>query len=174
MAVAYSIEPLDRKRHDRSGFDCGIQKLNDWLQHRAGQHDDRGLARTYVAVREGQRQVVGYYALASHHLTYSALPPAQAKGLPRQEIPVVLLGRLAVSTSEQGLGLGKMLLFDALRLAERVSREIGARAVEVDAWDETARQFYLKYGFVALRDNPRHLYLAMETIRKLERNQPDS
>jgi len=39
--------------------------------------------------------------------------------------------------------------------------------VEVDALDESARQFYLKFGFVALRDDPLHLFLSMQVIRKL-------
>jgi hypothetical protein len=39
--------------------------------------------------------------------------------------------------------------------------------VEVDAIDESARQFYLKFGFTPLEDDPSHLFLPMCVIRKL-------
>ena len=50
------------------------------------------------------------------------------------------------------------------------SEHIGAHAVEVVALHDTAKNFYLKYGFVALLDDPLHLYLAMKVIKKLGLN----
>jgi GNAT superfamily N-acetyltransferase len=83
-------------------------------------------------------------------------------------IPVILLGRLAVDAAARGKGLGKFLLLDALRRAERLaSSQLGARGVEVDALDDEAKAFYTHFGFVALADNKRHLYLSMSVIRKL-------
>lgn len=60
-----------------------------------------------------------------------------------------------------------MLLFDALRLSEHVSQRIGARAVEVDAIDSRARDFYLKHGFVPLADDQDHLFMSIRFIRKM-------
>jgi len=154
--------------HDRSSFDCGKPELNDWLHRRAGQYERRDLARVYVAVRGDDPRVAGYYALSNHLVRYDALPEAQAKGLPTIDIPVVLLGRLAVDTAAQGQGLGAHLLIDALRRADHISEHIGIRAVEVDVIDETARQFYLRFGFVPLLDDRQHLFLPMQVIRKLE------
>jgi GNAT superfamily N-acetyltransferase len=135
---------------------------------RAGQFDRKDLARTFVAVLPGHGRVLGYYALASHRVRFESLPDDQAKGLPKIDVPVVLLGRLAVDRSTHGQGLGQFLLIDALRRALQVSKEVGIRAVEVDAIDEHARTFYLKYDFVALLDDPSHLYLPMQVIRKLD------
>ena len=42
------------------------------------------------------------------------------------------------------------------------------RAVEVHALDDGARRFYLKYGFVPLRDDRRHLFLPMQIVRQLK------
>lgn len=161
------IQRLD-KPHDRASFDCGKPELNDWLQRLAGQYERRDLARIYVAVRENDPQVLGYYAISNHLVRYEVLPEEQAKGLPTIDIPVVLLGRLAVDKITQGQGLGAHLLIDVLRRAAHISEHIGLRAVEVDAIDETARQFYLKYGFVSLLDDQQHLFLPMQVIRKLE------
>ena len=41
-------------------------------------------------------------------------------------------------------------------------------AVEVEAIDDAAREFYVKYGFTSLADDRNHLYLPMHVIRKLQ------
>jgi predicted GNAT family N-acyltransferase len=117
---------------------------------------------------EGDNPAVrGYYALSNHTVGYDTLPKDQAKGLPNIDVPVVLLGKLAVDLSARGQHLGESLLVDALRRAEYLSKHIGIRAVEVDAIDDAAKRFYLKYGFVPLKDNPHHLFLSMQAIRTL-------
>jgi GNAT superfamily N-acetyltransferase len=68
----------------------------------------------------------------------------------------------------QGQGLGALLLVDALRRSLQISEQVGIRAVEVDALDDAARNFYLKFGFRSLLDDPRHLFLPMHEIRKLK------
>lgn len=141
--------------------------LDDWIKLRAGQYDKKDLARTYVAVREDAAVVGGYYAIATHRVAFAALDDSHAKGLPRIDIPVVLLGRLAVDRGSQGQGLGALLLVDALRRAQHLAEQIGIRGVEVDAIDEAAQSFYLRFGFTQLVDAPRHLFLPMRVIRKL-------
>jgi len=110
------------REHDRATFDCGHAALNDWLKQQAGQFDQRDLARTFVAVRGGERTVLGYYAISSHGVRRADLPDDQAKGLPRIDVPVVLLGQLAVDRSVQGQGLGSLLLIDALKRSEDLGR----------------------------------------------------
>ena len=163
----WTIRRLD-KNHDRSAFDCGQPMLNEWLKDRAGQFDRRNLSRTFVATRPDELLVVGYYAVSTHRVVYEALPAAEAKGLPRLDVPVVLIGRLAVDHTVQGQGLGALLLVDALRRSLQISEQVGIRAVEVDALDNAARSFYLKFGFRSLLDDPRHLFLPMHEIRKLK------
>lgn len=154
--------------HDRSHFDCGIDTLNEWLHKLVSQYERRDLARTYVAVEPGGIQVLGYYAISNHRVSYGALPHGQAKGLPNMDVPVVLLGRLAVDRTMQGQGLGEFLLLDALRRAHHISEQIGVRAVEVEAINEGAKNFYLKYGFLPLSDDQHHLFLPIQVIRKLK------
>jgi GNAT superfamily N-acetyltransferase len=164
--AAWQMHRLSRA-HDRVSFDCGNDLLNEWIQQRAGQWERKELARCYVAVRTGESHVLGYYAISSHHVNYEALPDDQAKGLPRIDVPVVLLGRLAVDRSAQGQGLGQLLLVDALRRAEHLAQQLGIRAVEVDAIDDEARRFYAKFGFTPLLDDQNHLFLPMHIIHKL-------
>jgi GNAT superfamily N-acetyltransferase len=158
--------------HDRASFESGHAALDDWLKQRAGQFDRKDLARTYVAVRPGEPTVLGYYAISTHGVRREDLPDDQTKGLPRIDVPVVLLGRLAVARGAQGCGLGSRLLIDSLQRIELLAEQVGIRAVEVDAIDDSARNFYLKFGFVPLLDDPRHLFLAMSTLRQLALARP--
>ncbi len=123
LDASWIIEPFDKQRHDRVGFDCGVPALNDWLGTKVNQFARKDLARTYVLVEQGQTSIKGYYALSSHKVVYEALPKEQAKGLPRIDIPVALLGRLAVDSSVQGQKLGELLLLDALRRAEYLAQQ---------------------------------------------------
>ena len=163
----WTVVRLD-KPHDRSGFECGNGSLNEWLRSRAGQFDRRDLSRTYIATRPEESIVCGYYAISTHRVVYDDLPAAESKGLPRIDVPVVLLGRLAVDRSSQGQGLEAFLLIDALRRALHISEQVGIRAVEVDAIDHSAQAFYLNFGFRSLLDDPRHLMMPMHEIRKLK------
>ncbi len=162
MSVRYRIEALS-PAHDRATFDCGEPSLDDFLKRFARQNDEKGLSRTYVAVLSNEPKIYGYYSLSSGAVRFDSIPDK----LPRYPVPVIHLGRLAVDRSARGAGLGKILLLDALKRAASISKQVGIYAVEVYALNDAARDFYLKYGFTALLDDERHLYLTMKTIRKL-------
>lgn len=132
-------------RHELSAFDCGNDALNDWLKIHALANQRSDSAQTYVAHRDGE--VVGYYALAAGSVRPETAPPRIAKGLARHPIGVILLARLAVDKNEQGKGLGRALLKDALLRIAAAADTIGARAVLVHAIDEGARGFYERFGF---------------------------
>ena len=145
--------------HERLGFDCGRQELNDWRQQVARQHQDKGLSKTFVAIREEEpNRICGYYALTLAELESRYLPAVWRKKLPRR-IPGVRLGRLAVARQFQGKGLGKLLLVDALGRARRIYREAGGIGLFVDAIDEQAAVYYQRFGFAASPDNPLLLFL---------------
>jgi GNAT superfamily N-acetyltransferase len=78
----------------------------------------------------------------------------------------MLIGQLAVARSMQGQGLGEILLMHALSRAVKISQEMAIYAVRVDASDESARRFYLKYGFVPLQDIPLSMLLPLKTIEQ--------
>ena len=78
---------------------------------------------------------------------------------------MILLARLGLDRSVQGIGLGGDLLRDALARCAAVSDDIGGRAVLVHAKDAGAVAFYQRYGFVPLEQNPNHLYILMKDLR---------
>jgi GNAT superfamily N-acetyltransferase len=146
--------------HERQGFDCGNQELNNWLRQVARQHQEKGLSKTFVAVRDEEpARICGYYALTLAELEGRHLPEAWRKKLPHR-IPGVRLGRLAVDRQYQGKGLGELLLVDALTRAQRIYAAAGGIGLFVDALDEQAAEYYLNFGFEASPDNPRLLFLS--------------
>lgn len=160
------IESLSR-HHDRATFCCGNASLDAFLKDLAGQYEKRRLGKTFVAVRQGERLVCGYYTSACGSLDLSALAEIQRKKLPKHPLPTVHLGRLAVDQSHQGQRLGELLLFHFLRSALDAANTMGVYAVDVRATDDKARDFYLKYGFLPLQDLPLHLYLPMKTVEQM-------
>jgi GNAT superfamily N-acetyltransferase len=164
VTAPWEIVPLDRS-HDRTTFHCGKPTLDDFIRTLVSQYEKRNLGKTYVAVPPGEQKVLGYYTLASGAITFENLPTGTGKKLPRHPVPVILLARLAVDQSMQGLGLGRTLLIDALLRCVKLSEKLGVHAVEVHAIDEAALRFYEQFGFIALLDSPLHLYLPIATIR---------
>ena len=152
--------------HDRRGFDCGRQELNDWLSQVARQHQDKGVSRTFVAIREeAPKRICGYYALTLAELENRHLPAAWRRKLPRR-IPGVRLGRLAVDKQYQGKRLGELLLVDAMTRARRIYAEADGIGLFVDAIDEQAAMYYRGFGFQAAPDNPLLLFLSAKAAEQ--------
>jgi ribosomal protein S18 acetylase RimI-like enzyme len=155
-------------RVNRDRFDCGIPELNDYLQKYARQNQTKGIAKTIVALTDNsETSIAGYYAISMAELQNESLPESDRKKLPRYPIPAVRLAKLAVDRSFQGQGIGKELLIHALHRAVTLSQEIGVFAVLVDATNEAAKTFYLKYGFTSLPEQPLTLFLPIATIEKM-------
>lgn len=162
--VEWLFYPLDGTVQ-KNAFDCGIPKLDQYLKQYARQNQKKGIAQTIVAVpRHGDRIVAGYYSVSMSQVEHQSLPEIQRKGLPRYPIPAMLIGQLAVDRSMQGRGLGAELLVDAFQRAIRLSAEVGIFAVRVDAVNEQAKKFYLKYGFIAFQDQPFSLFLPLTVV----------
>jgi len=161
-----NLRPVHRveARDDFDGFDCGVPALDEWLKRFARSDQRAGASVTYVLSRE--QQIVGFYTLAPHTVESEEAPRRLGVGLPRQRpIPVILLARLALDRSVQGIGLGGDLLKDALARCAAAADDIGGRAVLVHAKDAAAAEFYQRYGFVPLEQNRNHLYVLIKDLR---------
>lgn len=159
----FEIEKLGAK-HDLSQFDCGNPTLNTWLRRYAWTNQQADSAKTYVALADDR--VVGYYALTTGSVHKHESPQRIAKGLANHPIGIVLLARLAVGSQQQGKGLGKALLFDALSRIEEAAEIVAVRAVMVHAIDEAARRFYEHFEFEPSPVDRFQLLLLLKDIRK--------
>ena len=157
-------------QHDRTAFRCGAEALGRYLKQQARQDADKRVAAPFVAVNRPDTRVLGYYTLSASVLTLADLPDELARKLPRYpQLPVTLLGRLAVDQSTKGQGLGEHLLLDALHRSLAHADQIAAMAVVVDAKDESAATFYRHFGFLTLQAQPRRLFVPMRLVAQLLR-----
>ena len=132
--------------HELKDFDSGNAELNDWLKRRALKNEQSGASRTYV-VCIGQR-VIAYYCLAAGAVANIEAPTRVRRNMPSQ-IPVTVIGRLAVDRCWQGKGFGRALVGDAVVRTLQAAEILGIRAILVHAISKQALQFYENCGFTA-------------------------
>jgi GNAT superfamily N-acetyltransferase len=169
-ADAPRIRPPERltAEHDVSAFrNGGHASLDDWLRDRALASEGLS-ARTYVICpTEEPLRVIGYYAISTSMEQRIALPNAKLRrGMPDQ-VPLLLIGRLALDMSWQGQGIGTALLSDALRRCLAASDIVGARGVVAHAIDDEALRFYRRCGFLSSPLGERVVVMPIETVRAL-------
>lgn len=162
--LGVQIEPLVAT-HDRRNFSCGEPALDDYLRRLARQHAEAKISRTYVGA-QGEC-VLGYYSLAMSAIRKEQLPEQHQKRFPNYPVPVARLARLGVDRRQQGKGLGKLLLMDALYRCSRLSEEIGSVGVIVDARHAHAKNFYQQFNFEAFPDAPLTLWLPAAAVDRL-------
>lgn len=158
------IVPLN-SAHDRSGFRCGVESLDRYLQTQAGQDVRRKANAVFVLSSQNAPEcVLGYYTLCAMAISHGDVPEVARKHVPRYPlVSSTLIGRLAVAKDQQGHGLGSILLADALQRAFESADTVGSSMVIVDALDEAAAGFYAAHGFVRLPDSLR-LILPMRLV----------
>jgi len=147
-------------QHDVSTFDCGKAPLNDWLRQHALRNEGRA-SRCFV-VCEGAT-VAGYYTLTMGSVLREQAPKPLTRNMPPQ-IPVIVLGRLAVDQRHQGQKIGPALLKNALQRSLTASTEVAARAVLVHAIDQEVVTFYTQYGFKPFPEGSLTMFLSIADI----------
>lgn len=155
---------LDKNKHDRNRFDCGIEVLNNYLKVMANQQAKKDNTRTFVLEdAKDETQVIGFYTLTLTPIDLKALPAVlQKKHQPSTSGG--LIARLAVDRRYKGQGFGEWLLIDALKKLVQANDTVAFPLVLVDAKDG-AKGFYEKYGFTAFRDAENKLFITIADLR---------
>jgi len=157
--------PLDKTKHDRKRFDCGVDPLNNYLRMMAQQQATKDNTRTFVLEDQQQTEcIIGYYTLTMTALNLSALPltlqkkhqNAQAAGL---------IARLAVDKRYAKQGYGEWLLIDALHKLLDASDTVAFPLIIVDA-KQGVGKFYKKMGFTPFLDEPNKLFMTLADVRR--------
>jgi len=150
--------------HHVEGFDSGEATLDLWIARRAKPNQASGASRTFVVCRADK--VIAYYALAAGAIASNDAPGRMRRNMP-DPIPVFVIGRLAVDRSEQGKGLGSLLLRDAVLRTRQAAQHGGIAGLLVHAISENAKRFYLQWGFVESPSNPLTLVVKIKDIDAL-------
>jgi GNAT superfamily N-acetyltransferase len=149
--------------HDLSAFDCGNEAMNEWLQKWALRNETSGATRTFVLCEDDGNQVIGFYGVTVGTIRRGALRGKHRHGMPN-DIPVALLGRLAVDRGRQGQGLAKALVCEAARTAILASRHAGIAVIAVQAKDRAVAGFYEGLGFTQSNHDPLLYFLRLADV----------
>lgn len=162
--IEYSLPRPIAEADETTDFDSGEPSLDEYLRRRALTNHVHGAARCFVTCRDGR--VVGYYALTAASVQRRDVAGKVRRNMP-EPVPVILLSRLAVDRKEQGSGLGKNLLRDAILRSVDASEIVGIRALLVHALHDKARAFYTHFDFEPSPTDPLHLLLLMKDARAI-------
>jgi GNAT superfamily N-acetyltransferase len=161
----FRLERL-RRDHPRKQFQCGQDQVDDWLAAKALQNQDKHLSVTKVLLNE-TGIIAGYYTLATGQVDFGDLPAEIARQLPRRMLPIAMLAWLGVSSTQQGQGLGRLLLAQALRDCYEGGKTFAFVAVILDCLNDAAKAFYQQWDFEELPGQPYRLYLAAQQLNTM-------
>lgn len=162
---SYALEIL-AVDHDRAGFISGLESVDRYLRETARGHLAKGISVTRVLVETHAappKATLGLFTLSS--ITVDAKEwPGTPKGLPKQPVSAVLLGRLAVAGSAHHQGIGSMLMASARQLARETIVRTGGLGLVVDAANEGIVGFYTKFGFRRVTSDSLRMFLPAASL----------
>ena len=158
--MAYAGPVILTGDHVLDGFDCGKPALDEWLRNRALANQSSGTTRTWVVVEEGSSEVVAFYASSTASILRSSAPTRIRRNQPEQ-IPAILLARMAVDKRHRGKGLGAALLKHFMLKTLEVAQSVGVRVLLIHAKDDEAKTFYSHYGLVESSFDPLTLVMLL-------------
>lgn len=157
------FEPFS-KGYDRTNFDCEEDSLNRYLKQQVSQDIKKQVATCQLLVDEAG-EVKGYYTLASSNIPRDDTPEEALKRMPYSDVPVTLLGRLAIDKSVKGNKLGEAALIHAIRNTIVASNIVASVALVVDPLNDGAAKFYKKYGFIQLESGK--MFASLKSLKHL-------
>jgi ribosomal protein S18 acetylase RimI-like enzyme len=160
--VTHTIPVTDITDRQRRNFSCGVDALDDYLKRYSKFNHVNNIGKTFVLLDDGD--VSGYYTTSMGNANFSSIPLEFRKRLPKYPVPFARIARLAVYIKKQKQGWGEFLLTDALHRIHEANSLVAAYGVVVDAKDENAKSFYLKFGFVPFNDSDLCLFLPIASI----------
>jgi len=126
--------PLDKKKHDRQRFDCGVDPLNNYLKVMANQQAAKNNTRTFILEDDSNSAyIIGYYTLTMTSLDLTALPTDLQKKH-KNANSSGLIARLAVDRRYTGQGFGEWLLIDSLKKLLAASDSVAFPLITVDQY----------------------------------------
>jgi GNAT superfamily N-acetyltransferase len=152
-------------RHILNGFDCGELSLNNWLVEKARYNQAEGYSQTFV-IADFNWNVVSYGCLAGGMIDRDDVPRSARTGQAPKQIPVAILGRLAVHLNSRSQRLGERMLQHLISTVLTAGSMVAFRAIIVDALNDDLRNFYLRYGFEPTKISASRLLLPIQKARQ--------
>jgi len=170
--TALRIEAFDPTRHDRAGFDCGVERLNNYLKLSAKKQQKDDMTRVYVAVASGETLILGYHAINLGMMNVDELAKRPRGAPDHGEIPILFLGQVAVGKNSQGQGIGGILMHHVFEKACVIAKQAGCYAIVLDVMSDGEKDafqrrkvWYADFGFRTFASNPARMFITMKQVR---------
>ena len=144
--------------HEISNFESYEQELVDFLHEDALDNQKKQISITYLWFLKSTKELVAYVTVLADAISLQGEMKEyfKQKGIPYKSLPAIKIGRLCVSDSYLGRGIGTLMIEFVVILAQKISKEMGFRFITTDAKrniDSTRNSihFYKKFGFEVLK-----------------------
>ena len=128
--------------------------MNAWFARYALSNHKSGASRVSVIADASAGRIVGYVTFSAAQIERAFLPKPHQRNQPDQ-VPVTLLGQLAVDRAWQGHGCADALVQFALRTALKAAESVGSFGVMTHPIDDALRGFYARWNFTDLPFDPK-------------------
>jgi hypothetical protein len=128
------------------------------------------MVRVYVACLRGSLEVVGYYYLCLSSYKVGRIDDNSDQKFGRVDaVPAVYLGMIGVHSDFVRCGIGKLMMYDAMKKTMSIANVAGTYALTLDALDESLVTYYRdQFGFQSFKGgNGLEMYLTIGTISSL-------
>jgi hypothetical protein len=140
------ISLLDSKQSVRQ-FNCGVREVDSWARSKAHKWTSQNRTKVFVAQSKGNEKALGFYSLSFGNEDTNKLASQQELSRNANGLPIMYIGYLAVISSCQNCGLGKLLLIDALRRSHFVSQHVAFYGVGLRSLNDRTTALYKTFGF---------------------------
>jgi ribosomal protein S18 acetylase RimI-like enzyme len=163
-----AVEKFDAGRHDRSAFDCGVDRLNTFLKITVSKYVKEDNGQIYAAVKRESGRLAGFHAIGPHAIDVTDFENVTRKRFPKgwDRIPAFYLSMIGVDRFAQGKGLGTFLLGDVFARCLAVSEQIGGRFIVLDAINDKAAALYRRLGFEELTSHHGRMVISIAKVRR--------
>ncbi|MGE3610460.1 MAG: GNAT family N-acetyltransferase [Bacteriovoracaceae bacterium] len=151
-----------------TNFQNESRALVDFLNNQSHAESVLSVSKTFLLVTLDYKEVLGFFSISTNSIDRNGI---RYHGMPYPDVPAALIGRLGRSSKHVKQGIGELLLFESLKNIVSISDLIGIKVIITDAKDNKAQDFYMKYGFKAVRGQtagqfPFKLYLIIDTAKE--------
>ena len=168
------IRKFDKNDHTRDKFDCGHERLNNYLKKSASKLQKGDFARVYVAVEPGKPEVLGYHSINFGTLDGQALEKTPRDAPTHMQLPVLFLGQIAVTSDAGGNGIGSLLLHHVFEKAVQLADKAGCWAIILDAVDDDGEdafkrrvRWYETFGFETMPSMKCRMFITLKKVRAI-------
>ena len=153
--------------HDRAAFASGAQQIDDWFHTQAGQASRKGIATVHVMGDTITDAVIGFYTLSNFTVHAGRSPAGDWQSVTGSH-PVARASHRSTcgQRAAAGQGIWRLLLFDAVHRAHRMTEHSASLAIVVHALDARAAAWYTRNGFVSFPAHPLSLFIPMRGIMR--------